>query len=85
MTRQRVRAEEHGIDQQDHRAEAHAEPVGEIEGTEPSHNRIKRERDGQVEEVAMDVLQDEREPGLPLYAGRASRTAHAGGDQKKAR
>ena len=37
---QRVGAEQHGVDEQDQRAEAHAEAVGEVERPQPSHSRI---------------------------------------------
>src|SRR5829696_7569292 len=69
VARQRVEGQEHGIDEQDHGPEADPPAVGEVEGAQRVPGQDDRERQGQVEEVAVDVLQDQGEAGLAGVAG----------------
>src|SRR5829696_2733267 len=66
---QRVQPQEEGVDQQHHRAQADAPALGEVEGPQGVPGQDDRERQGQVEEVAVDVLEDEGEAGLAGVAG----------------
>jgi len=44
-----------------------------------------RDQDDRVEEVAVQVLHDQREPGLAVYFACGSRTAQAAGERQNAR
>src|SRR5215204_2341740 len=69
MARQRVEGQEHGVDEQDHGPEADPPAVGEVEGAQRVPGQDDRERQRQVEEVAVDVLEDQGEAGLAGVAG----------------
>src|SRR6266511_2467805 len=68
VARQRVQPQEHRVDHQHQRAQAHAPAVTEVEALDAVPQQDDRERQRQVEEVAVDVLEDQRELGLAAVA-----------------
>src|SRR5687767_6184252 len=64
VTRERVRTEQDRVREKDQRAEAHSEPVFEEEGPDAVDEQDDREDEGGIEEVAVDVLKDQRETRL---------------------
>src|SRR5947209_5672916 len=73
MAAERVAAEEEHVDRQHQRADADAEVSGAVGRGEPvAAPRVEREDDDEdergVEEIAMHVLQDERQGALPEIA-----------------
>src|SRR6266540_1126336 len=80
VARQRVQPQQGRVEQQDQGAEAHAEAVGEAERPQRVPGQDQRERQGQVEEVAVHVLQDQREAGLAAVAG--ARVRHGAGRRR---
>ena len=87
-----VERQERDVDGHHQRPDAHAEPVGPSAGQDHVVRQEDDEEQRQVEEVAVQVLEDQ-EPRLPLvFPARwkpqkleGSPTAHATGSRKKAR
>jgi hypothetical protein len=79
--------QQRGVDQQHQGAEAHVAPlalvVAERDDRVDGQDHVEGHRD--PEEVPVHVLQDQREPGLPVYFACGSRTAQAAGARQKAR
>src|SRR5262249_31533893 len=64
VTAERVEREQRCVGQQDQRPHADSEPVREAEGPECVPPEAAQDRDGEIEEVAVDVLEDEWEAAL---------------------
>src|SRR5436190_2613314 len=69
VARQRVEPDQRRVDHEDQRAEAHPPPVGEMERLDGIEGQHGRDRRREVQEVAVDVLQDQREPRLARVPG----------------
>src|SRR5205085_4469258 len=64
MARQQIKREQNNVDQKDQRAHANEEMAFKPEGANGVIPEEAEEDDRPVEEIAVDILQDEREPGL---------------------
>ena len=87
---ERVAAEQHDVDGEHERADADAERFLPVAGSVEPHRlphvlrEHEQEQQREVQEVAMDVLQDQRERVLAEVRLRGSPTAHDGGSAQNA-
>src|SRR5688572_32033301 len=68
VTRQRVRAEQDGVHEQDECAETHTELAAEVERFDGVPQEDQWEWQRKVEEVAVRILEDQRKPRLAPIA-----------------
>src|ERR671918_2785883 len=68
MAGDRVGAQQRGVGQKYHRAEPQSEAVGKGKCPDPVDEEDDRERERRIEEVAVNVLEDQREARLTRIA-----------------
>ena len=79
MTRESVKGEKANVDEHDHDAEADAEFAAEAESFENVIPKKAEEEDGEIEKIAMNVLQDEGKRSFATIVFAEAGFAHSTG------